>query len=52
MKKILIAAALAGAIVGAFASLSVAAPMPGRLAGSGSPRIVDMAAGPASIIIS
>lgn len=31
MKKILIATALAGAIVGTFASLSFAAPLPARL---------------------
>lgn len=48
MKKILIATALAGAIVGAFASLSFAAPLPARLGSHSSANIVaaDSRCGP------
>ena len=45
MKKILIGTALAGVIVGSFASLSFAAPLPARLDGNNSPAIVDVSGG-------
>jgi hypothetical protein len=45
MKKILIATALAGAIVGSFASLSFAAPLPARLDNGSSSAIVNVAEG-------
>ena len=48
MKKILIGAALAGAIVGTFASLSFAAPLPAQIDNGVSPNsiTVDRACGP------
>lgn len=42
MKKLLIGTALAGAIVGTFASFSFAAPMPARLDNASSPNIVTV----------
>jgi hypothetical protein len=45
MKKILIASALAGAIVGGFASLSFAAPLPARLDSGRSSAIINVAEG-------
>jgi hypothetical protein len=42
MKKILIATALAGAIVGTFASLSFAAPLPTRLDNGVSSNIINV----------
>jgi len=48
MKKILIGTALAGMIVGTFASLSFAAPLPARLGNGGASHViaVDMRCGP------
>ncbi|HLI21550.1 MAG TPA: hypothetical protein VKV32_10560 [Stellaceae bacterium] len=45
MKKILIAAALAGAIVGTFATLGFAAPLPAQLDNARSPAIGNVAQG-------
>jgi hypothetical protein len=43
MKKLLIGTALAGALVGSFASFSSAAPLPTPLDAKGSANIVDVA---------
>ncbi|HEY1505250.1 MAG TPA: hypothetical protein VGF92_13175 [Stellaceae bacterium] len=42
MKKILIGTALAGAIVGSFASLSFAAPAPGKVDTAGATNIIQV----------
>ena len=44
MKKLLLGTALAGALVGGFASLSLAAPLPARL-DNGSSAIINVAEG-------